>query len=211
VTAAAPSIFLATPCYGGLAHASYTRSLLALRPACAARGIGLHVELGGGEALVARGRAAMMAAFLASAATRLLFVGNDVAFAPEAVFRLLDSGHDVVGAALPDEPSPARSEPDPLGFRRVDTLDAGFLLVSRRAAQRMVDAHPELRAKLGDLHAARAASATMMFDAFVDPQSGRYLAEADAFCHRWRALGGEVWADTRGGVRRDGSPVPAGS
>jgi hypothetical protein len=193
-----PSIFLATPCYGGLASALYMRSLLALRPACAARRVGLRVELGGGEALVGRGRAALMAAFLASPATHLLFIDNDVGFSPDAVFRLLDSGHDVAGGAGDDgiEPLSPPDAPTPDGFRRVAGLGADLLMISRAAAQRMTDAHPDLRARLGDLQAARAPEATMVFDPFIDPETGRYLTDAHAFCHRWRALGGEVWADT---------------
>ena len=64
-----PSLCLATPCYAGLAHALYARSLLALGPACAARGVSLEIDLGGGEALIGRARAAMMANFVAGEAT----------------------------------------------------------------------------------------------------------------------------------------------
>jgi hypothetical protein len=218
-----PNLFLAASCYGGLAHALFMRSLLALRPACAARGVGLHTELGGGEALIGRGRAAMMAGFLASPSTHLLFVGADVGFAPDAVFRLLDSGRDVVGGlcqAADQSPSnpvaweveplspPAESTPD--GFGRVAGLGAGLLLISRPAAQRMTDGHPQLRARLGDLQDARSPAATMVFDACVDPASGRYLTDSEAFCHRWRALGGEVWADLRSPLSRVGVAVYGG-
>jgi hypothetical protein len=223
VTAENPSIFLATPCYGGLAHALFMRSLLALRPACAARGVGLHVELGGGEALIGRGRAAMMAAFLASPSSHLLFVDADVAFSPEAVFRLLDVGRDVAGGlcparAQPDsgvltyevEPLSPPAEPTPEGFCRVASIGAGFLLISRAAAQRMVEGYPQLRARLDDLQGASAASATMVFDPFVDAETRRYLVDHQAFCHRWRALGGEVWADLHADLSRVGSVVRSG-
>jgi hypothetical protein len=35
----------------------------------------------------------------------------------------------------------------------------------------------------------------MVFDSFVEPETGRYLTDFEAFCRRWRDLGGEVWAD----------------
>ena len=213
------SIFLATPCYAGLAHALFMRSLLALRPACARRRIGLHVELGGGEALIGRARAAMLAKFLASPATHLLFVDADIGFAPEAAFRLLDAGHDVIGGAYPkkaqDPAAPLAYEFEPLagvhpkpdGHLQAADAGAGFLMISRAAAQRMVDAHPALRARLGDMHELGVAEAAMVFDSFTDPAGGRYLSDHQAFCHRWRALGGEVWIDLTPGLSHVGAVV----
>lgn len=157
------SIYLATNCYGGQASATYMQSLLALRPACAARRIGLHIDLGGGEALIGRARAAMMAKFLASDATHLLFIDSDAAFDVEAVFQQLAAGHDV------------------------SEITEG-LLISRSAAQRMKDVHPHLHARLDDMHALGIDSAAMVFDPMVDPATGAYLADLDAFRVRWRAL-----------------------
>jgi len=220
VSTEAPIIFLATPCYGGQAHMIYTQSLLALRPACAARGVGLALDLGGGEALIGRARAGMLVRFLASPATHLLFVDADIGFAPEAVFRLLASGRDVIGGVYPrkgldlaglreavadGDPNPmgraVRPEFEPLGAPGVDGLvpaaavGTGFLMVSREAAQRLTEGYPQLRARLGDVSGSRVAEAVMVFDSFVEPETGRYLADFEAFCRRWRDLGGEVWAD----------------
>ncbi len=99
--AQAASIFLATPCYGGLAHIHFMRSVLDLQAACAARGVGLTVELGGGDALITRARAAMADKFLKSGASHLLFVDADIGFKPEQVFRLLDADRDLVGGVYP--------------------------------------------------------------------------------------------------------------
>jgi hypothetical protein len=51
------SLYLASPCYGGVAQARFMRALLALRAACTRREIPLQLDLGGGEALTSRGRA----------------------------------------------------------------------------------------------------------------------------------------------------------
>jgi hypothetical protein len=204
---AATHLFLATPCYGGQLHALYMRSLLDLADACSARGVQLDVELGGGEALIARGRGAVMALFLSTSATHLMFVDADIGFAPEAVFRLLDAGQDVIGGAYPKKAqtpgAPIAWEADPLpgaalearGLQEVASVGTGFLLISRAAAERMAQGHPELRARLGDLAGGVVAEAVMVFDNLIEPQSGRYLADHQAFCRRWRALGGQVWAD----------------
>ena len=228
------AIYLATPCYGGMAHAVFMEGLLALGPACAARGVGLQTQLGGGEALISRARGGMMAAFLASDATHLLFVDADIGFDPTSVFRLLDANLPVVGglysrksaawdgeraaAALRDEFAGAAGqfEMEPLpdgaviardGFRQVASVGTGFLLIDRSAAQRLTDAYPELRAKMGDVHDAFAPSAVMVFDSFLEPGTGRYLADHQAFCRRWRDQGGEVWADTQSRLSHVGQLV----
>jgi hypothetical protein len=221
---ASPSIvFLATPCYGGQVHMIYTQSLLALQPACATRGVGLVLDLGGGEALIGRARAGMMMRFLASPATHLLFADADVGFEPEDVFRLLAARRDVIGGLYPrkrldraaldrsvadEEPNPfaraMRLEAEPLPpdqvarsgeLYTVAATGTGFLMISRAAAQRMVDGYPQLRAGLGDVHGSSVTAATMVFDSFVEPETGVYLNDYGAFCRRWRDLGGQVWVD----------------
>jgi hypothetical protein len=172
-------LVLGANCYGGLARTGFMRGVLALESACVARSVRLKVELGGGEALISRARAGALAQFLAGEATHLILCDSDVTFVPEAIFGLLGSGADVAGA--PGEGG---------------NLAPGLMLVSRKAARAVADAHPQLRASLRDLRGASPGSmAPMVFDSLVDPETGRYLADFDAFCRRWRDLGGDVFAD----------------
>jgi hypothetical protein len=39
------------------------------------------------------------------------------------------------------------------------------------------------------------ASAVMLFETMIEPETGEYLSEDYAFCRRWRDLGGEIFAD----------------
>lgn len=205
--AAGASIYLATPCYGGLAYAAYMSSLLALRPAFQSRGVDLHLDLSGGEALIGRGRAATMTKFIASPATHLLFVDADIGFAPQDALRLLDSGLDVVGGVYPRKPPASGDELDELppgqsqrndGFETVASIGTGFMMISRQAALRMAQSHPQLRASLVDMPSAGVAETVMVFDSMIEPGTRRYLSDYQAFCRRWRDLGGEVWADRAG-------------
>ncbi|WP_408736843.1 hypothetical protein [Acetobacter sacchari] len=78
----------------------------------------------------------------------------------------------------------------------------GFMLISRRAVERMIAAYPETRYTRIDAAVGRsvsaqpaAAEAYALFDCMIDPETGTYLSEDFAFCRRWRQIGGEVWLD----------------
>lgn len=101
-TALRPSIFLATPAYGGQASVQFFKALLDLQPACEARGVGLKIEMTGGDALITRARSRMATQFLEDTDhTHLMFVDSDIGFRPEQVFRLLDADRDLVGGVYP--------------------------------------------------------------------------------------------------------------
>ena len=225
-----PSIFVATPCYGGQAFTTYVSSLLALQRACIERNVPVHVELGGGDALIPRARGIMAAKFLErSDYSHLLFIDADMGFTPDQVFRLLDSGLDVVGGVYPakkidwaaarrawekgTEDVAAASHPyvvrflpsetnavevDNAGFGPVAYVGTGFLMIRRAALRRLTDAHPELRARHGDVTDAAMDEAVMLFETMIESDTGQYLSEDYAFCRRWRDLGGTIHADFTG-------------
>lgn len=222
-----PFIYLATPCYGGMANIVFMQSVLALQRACQARDVGLHVELMGGEALITRGRSRLAAHFLVHPkATHLFFCDADIGFAPDDVFRLLDAGKQVAAGVYPIKsidwdkvrraakggvpdlmsaslgyvlrflPDPNNNvEVDDNGFANVAYAGTGFLMLRRDAVEKVTAAHPELKARMGDMGDKLAPEAVMVFDTMIEPETGEYLSEDYAFCRRWRDLGGEIWAD----------------
>lgn len=164
-------LVVATPCFGGQVSSIYASSIFRLQRALhGMSNVDLKVHLRDGDALITRARANLVTLFLDDpAATHLLFVDADIGFAPEQVFRLIESGADVVAGAYPikrvnwdkarramqaGRPNvPAASldyvleieNPDHVmvvrGFTRVRYAGTGFLMIRRQVLERMC-AHP---------------------------------------------------------------------
>jgi hypothetical protein len=158
---------VATPCFGGQVSSIYAGSIFHLQRAARSRpDFDLTVLLRDGDALITRARANLVALFLDDpTATHLLFVDADIGFAPDQVFRLIDSEADVVAGVYPIKrvnwgkakrmlesgqpqiPSAALDyvleldNPDHVltvnGFTRVRYAGTGFLMIRRHVLETM--------------------------------------------------------------------------
>ncbi|MET0272883.1 MAG: hypothetical protein ABW360_07815, partial [Phenylobacterium sp.] len=174
-------------------------------------------------------------------ATHILFIDADIGFAPRDVFRLLEADKDMIAAVCPLKKidwekarAAAKADVDDLqaaaigyvvrflptpdssvevvdGIAKVAYAGTGFLMIKREAMQRIVDAHPELRARMGDMADPLAPEAVMVFETMIEPETGQYLSEDYAFCRRWRDLGGEIWADVEARLTHVGHAAYTGS
>ena len=175
-------------------------------------------------------------------ATHILFIDADIGFPPPQVFRLIDADKDVIAAVCPLKsidwdkvrtaakagvadlqaaalgyvvrflPTADKSVEVEDGIAKVAYGGTGFLLIKRGAMQRLVDAHPELRAKMGDMGDTLASpEAAMVFDTMIEPRTSQHLSEDYAFCRRWRDLGGDIWADFSARLTHVGHAAYSGS
>lgn len=165
------NLVIATPCFGGQISTVYASSLFALQVALQKlSNVNLKVHLRDGDALITRARANLVTLFLDDpSATHLLFVDADIGFKPEQVFRMIESGADMVAGCYPikqvnwdkakrvmqaGHPNPASASldyvleldnPDHVrvvnGFTRVRYAGTGFLMIRRHVLERMC-AHP---------------------------------------------------------------------
>jgi hypothetical protein len=164
-------LVVATPCFGGQVSTIYAGSLFHLQRAVRSLpNLDLTVMMRDGDALITRARANLVTLFLDNpSATHLLFVDADIGFQPDQVFRLIESGADVVGGiypikrvnwdkakrALQSNPSKAPSaaldyvlefdDPEKVvvanGFTRVRYVGTGFLMIRRHVLEKMCE-HP---------------------------------------------------------------------
>jgi hypothetical protein len=162
---------------------------------------------------VHKARNELVAHFLASDFTDLLFIDDDMQWAPErrpAPARLRQPLIGGVGRMRCQKPNsdpavwcwrPLRAEngdlvQDAMGAIEVRGFGAAFMLINRSVFNRMVEAHgddwkregaPDWPAELRAYY----------FEFFTQSERDEFgeLSEDYGFCHRWRQLGGQVWAD----------------
>jgi hypothetical protein len=164
-------LVVATPCFGGQVSSIYAGSVFQLQRAVRSKSnMDLKVLLRDGDALITRARANLVTMFLDDpVATHFLFVDADIGFTPEQVFRLIESGADMVAGVYPIKrvnwekarralqsnrpavPSAALDyvmeidDPDNIvvvnGFARVRFAGTGFLMIRRHVLEKMCE-HP---------------------------------------------------------------------
>jgi hypothetical protein len=94
-------IFIATPCYGGQLTEAYFRSTIRLLTFCNQNQIPVAFGTIANESLVTRARNVLVAYFLQSDFTRLMFIDADIEFQVEDVIKLIAHNKDVAVGAYP--------------------------------------------------------------------------------------------------------------
>jgi hypothetical protein len=158
---------VATPCFGGQVSSIYASSIFQLQRTLRSKSnMDLKVLMRDGDALITRARANLVTLFLDDpAATHFLFVDADIGFTPDQVFRLIESGADVVAGVYPikrvnwdkakrvlqsNRPKVSSAaldyvretdDPDRVvavnGFARVRSAGTGFLMIRRHVFERL--------------------------------------------------------------------------
>jgi hypothetical protein len=94
-------LFFAAPLYGNMLHVGFHKSVTNLALSCQRSGVSLGIKYVGSDSLVPRARNRLVAYFLDSPATDLLFIDGDISFSPEDVFTLLALEEPIVGGIYP--------------------------------------------------------------------------------------------------------------
>jgi hypothetical protein len=198
-------IFFGLPAYDFKIAVKTATSLL--RFAMAAQAHGVQIQIGSicGCSVVSKARNAIVADFLESDCTDLMFIDSDITFEPEAVFRLMAWASDPkkgIVAAIPVSRKPGKnfistldSDEDNnivmngMGLVRAKRVATAFMLIQRKVLTDLDEAHPEW--KYWDENSQKIQKS--FFDFKSTPQG--YIGEDYLFCDRARALNHEVWVD----------------
>lgn len=218
-------IFIATPCYGGVVTQEYMESVISCTSILQ---IPLTLSLLGNDAMISRARNTLLHQFFfRSDTSHILFVDADISFPAEAPMRLLEADKDIVAGLYPlkeyfwDERATlhlSRGESrESAALRYVGETEAmhkswdksplvqtkyvgtGFMLISRKAVTKLIDAYPETEYRRIDAYHhgnGETEKYYALFDGSIDRETGTYLSEDYTFCKRWRDIGGEIWVDT---------------
>ena len=217
-------VFLSTPCYGGMCLEAYAESMLKLQRLCAVKGIQLLLDTTENESLITRARNIAIARFLyKTEADFFVFIDADIHFDPNAVIRLIESGHDVSVACYPkkvimwDQAENAVKGGDDRNIERLasslvlnfkyaksqvvngftEVLDGptGFMCIKRDVIKKMYEHYKDTLMCVNDHQNRDLDEYCAIFDCMIDPENRRYLSEDYAFCRRWQLMGGKIFAD----------------
>ena len=196
-----PTRFIATPCLDGNVNAYYTASLVRTMSALQQRrwrSPQIDIEIG--NSLIADARNKLVARFLASDCSDLVFIDADLSWSPDDLLRL--AAYDVpFVAGVYQRKSRAKIDfavkfgpaigLDAQRLIEVERVGTGFMRLRRDCLDRMVAAHAALR--LTNPLARDDANFYALFDTTV--VDGQFIGEDFTFCDRWRAIGGRVLID----------------
>ena len=165
-----------------------------------------------GDPLISHARNVVLAHFLLETdCDDLLFVDDDVSWAPGMLTRLLNPPVDLVAGCYrhkkPEESYPINWIPNDTGmiltneFGLIEVRDVpmGFCRISRACAQQMYDAAADKPFKHRN---APNLECRVVFD--IPYEDGELFGEDFDFCRKWRALGGKVWVDAEMAVNHTG-------
>ena len=216
-------VFLSTPCYGGLCLEKYMSSMIKLQLLLIKEGIQMYLDTTENESLVPRARNVSVGRFMQKTdCDYFMFIDADVHFDPEAVVRLIKSGHDLSVACYPkkvvmwDQAASAVKSGDerdmsmlssslvinfgaqnrPIKDGFIEILDGptGFMMIKRSVFKTLEEKFPELWCK-NDHQNRDFDEYHAAFDCMIDPVTRRYLSEDYAFCRRWQQCEGKIYAD----------------
>ncbi|MDQ0305328.1 hypothetical protein [Ancylobacter polymorphus] len=201
----------------------YTQGLASTMMTLLEHGIPCSFQFVVGGSVICKARNELVAHFLASRFTDLIFIDDDMEWSPNDVLRLLASDKQVIGGVGRMRVEKPNSDPevwcwrpltdaagglnqDEMGAIEVRGVGAAMLRIHRSVFEAMIAAHPEWKRPGARDWPEEIRANYHEFFAQTAEASEDYL-----FCNRWRDLGGAVWVDPQITLGHVGSYTYRGS
>ena len=133
-----------------------------------------------------------------------MFIDSDIRFNPVSILQMISADKDIIAGLYPKKGYPislnlnVNQETKVQGpLFTVDTAATGFLMFKRKVYEDLIAAHPNTK-YVDDVGLGKQYEPFMfsIFDCVID-EKGHYLSEDWTFCRRAKAIGYEIWADSR--------------
>lgn len=209
-------IFLGLPLYNHTTNTEFMMSIIRLTCFCLQNNIEMVMYPVVFDSLISRARNSIVAHFMASDCTHLLFIDGDIEFQVQDVLRLIQADKDVVGIGyaqkwlrldpyLVSQPEPLEliskasvhlSNPTapPAQIMEAEYVTTGFLMIKKHVIEKLMMANPK-RKYINDVDGYRSPEADNyfynLFCTEVSP-AGRYESEDYGFSRLWREIGGKI-------------------
>lgn len=191
-------VLIATPVNEPKLVIGYVQSLLASQHALRQAGIRSEIVFETQCSLVITGRNSLVADFMESDATDMVFIDSDIGWKPEDLVRLLQhpvsmvagiyrkKAPELIYAMEFDDPTSIKAD-SKTGLLKAKGVAAGFLRLRRDCIETMIQAYPELKIT------EKGREQYALFDTSLS--DGKMTGEDYTFCRRWGAIGGTIWID----------------
>lgn len=205
------NVVFMVPCYGGAVFEKFFTSFVRAVISHKSNYLKFGLETLSNESLITRARNTLVAKGMVSrpsncVPTHLMFIDADVGFEVQDIYQLIADDKDIVAGAYPKKAYPIEyaynklPEDPPIdenGLVKVKHAGTGFMMIKRDVIRRMFEHYPELKYK-NDLNIDMKYEPHLyaLFDTGID-EDKTYLSEDYMFCNRWRAMGGDIWVDTK--------------
>ena len=203
MTIAGRKLMIAIPAYDGKLNIKTAFALADLIPKAASYGVQVQLSHLSGCSLITKARNVLVANFLESDCTDLLFVDADVVIDAESVLRLLalSTKKDITAGMYTRRAEDRKFfldiytnknnelELDENGMLRVNNVATGFMMIGRHVLEGMRNRHPDWM-YLNDFYNRQECA---LFDFSL--KEGQYIGEDYTFCARARADGYTIFVD----------------
>jgi hypothetical protein len=203
-----PDLFIATPCNAGRPCCNYVMSLCDSAVYFAEQGVKFDFWLHTEDCHVDDARNFLVKQFMDSGAPYMVFIDDDVGWDTESLAKLLCyQDADIVGGAYPlkqpieDYPVRIKSAKDspvmqarPDGLLEVDGIPTGFMRISRKVIEAMMEHRKHLQFFPKDADPLDESNRlTIIFERMM-VEGHRWSGDLN-FCREARGLGFKIWVD----------------